>query len=73
MKGKLIATALVASLALAGPVPAEATQDRLQGLLDGFRQDHGFPGATAAIALPDGSVVMAATGVAAEEAGCKLS
>lgn len=73
MKGKLIATALVASLALAGPVPAEATQDRLQGLLDGFRQDHGFPGATAAIARPDGSVVMAATGVADEEAGTPMT
>lgn len=73
MKGKLIATALVASLALAGPAPAEATQDRLQGLLDGFRQDHGFPGATAAIARPDGSVVMAATGVADEEAGTPMT
>lgn len=73
MKGKLIATALVASLALAGPAPAEATQDRLQGLLDGFRQDYGFPGATAAIALPDGSVVMAATGVADEEAGTPMT
>lgn len=73
MKGKLIATALVASLALAGPAPAEATQDRLQGLLDSFRQDHGFPGATAAIARPDGSVVMAATGVADEEAGTPMT
>ncbi|RFU14751.1 class A beta-lactamase-related serine hydrolase [Rhodobacteraceae bacterium W635] len=73
MKGKLIATAFVASLALAGPAPAEATQDRLQGLLDSFRQDYGFPGATAAIARPDGSVVMAATGVADEEAGTPMT
>jgi D-alanyl-D-alanine carboxypeptidase len=57
MKGKLIATAVAASLALAGPTLAESPQDRLQGLLDSFQQDYGFPGATAAMALPDGSVV----------------
>ena len=73
MKGKLVATAVAASLALAGPAFAEPQQDRLQGLLDSFRQDYGFPGATAAMALPDGSVVMAATGLADDEAGTPMT
>lgn len=73
MKGKLVATAVAASLALAGPAFAEPQQDRLQGLLDSFRQDYGFPGATAAMALPDGSIVMAATGLADEEAGTPMT
>lgn len=73
MKGKLVATAVAASLALAGPAFAEPRQDRLQGLLDSFRQDYGFPGATAAMALPDGSIVMAATGLADEEAGTPMT
>jgi D-alanyl-D-alanine carboxypeptidase len=37
---------------------------RLATILEAFRTQHGFPGATAAIVLPDGSVVTAATGVA---------
>lgn len=73
MKGKLVATAVAASLALAGPAFAEPQQDRLQGLLDSFRQDYGFPGASAAMALADGSVVMAATGVADDETGTPMA
>lgn len=64
MKDKLIATALAASLALAGPSFAESPQDRLKGLLNSFQQGYGFPGVTAAIALHDGNVVTAATGLA---------
>lgn len=73
MKGKLVATALAASLALTGPALAETPQVRLQDLLDSFQQDYGFPGATAAMALPDGSVVTAATGVADAEAGTPMT
>ncbi len=73
MKGKRVAIALAASLALAGPALAETPQARLQDLLDSFRQDYGFPGATAAMALADGSVVMAATGVADDETGTPMA
>ncbi len=73
MKGKLIATALAASLALASQALAETPQVRLQDLLDSFHIDYGFPGATAAMALPDGSVVTAATGVADAEAGTPMT
>ena len=48
--------------------PAGLT-DRLGATLEAFRAAYGFPGATAAIALPDGEVVTAATGLADVEAG----
>lgn len=73
MKGKLIATAIAASLALAGPAPAESTQDQLQSLLDNFQEEYGFPGVTAAIALTDGSIVIAAAGVADADAGTPMT
>ena len=73
MKGMLIATTVAISLALAGPSLAEAPQDRLNYLLDSFLQDYGFPGATAAIARRDGSVVTAATGVADAEADTPMT
>ncbi len=73
MKGKFIATAVAASLALAGQAFAETPQVRLQDLLDSFQQDYGFPGATAAMALPDGSVVSAATGAADAEADTPMT
>lgn len=65
----LIATVL--SLAVPGPAAGGETglAARLQDALDGFRESHGFPGATAAIALPDGTIVTAATGLADVEAG----
>ena len=73
MKGRFIATAVAASLALAGQAFAETPQLRLQDLLVSFQQDYGFPGATAAMALPDGSVVTAATGVAVDETGTPMT
>lgn len=73
MKSKLIASAVALSLALAGPARADLPQDRLRGLLDSFQEDYGFPGVTAAIALPDGSVVTAATGVADAEADTPMT
>lgn len=39
-------------------------EHRLAALLERVRIDHGFPGATAAIALADGEIVAAATGLA---------
>lgn len=73
MKTVFAALALIGGLALTGPVYAQSQDDRLQELLETFRQDYGFPGATAAIALADGSLVTAATGFADVEAGTPMS
>lgn len=48
-------------------------QDGLQEVLDTFRDRYDFPGATAAIALPDGTVIAAATGLADVEAGTPMT
>lgn len=45
----------------------------MRDVLDTFRQNHGIPGATAAIALADGRIVTAATGLADVEAGVPMS
>jgi D-alanyl-D-alanine carboxypeptidase len=57
------------ALALIGPAPAESVSDELRTVLDTFRDRYEFPGATAAIALPDGRIAAAATGFADVEAG----
>ncbi|MFD1195448.1 serine hydrolase domain-containing protein [Seohaeicola saemankumensis] len=58
------------SLALGGLAAPVAAQDgRLAATLDEFLERYGFPGATAAIALPDGTVMAAATGLADVEIG----
>lgn len=70
----LIATVL--SLALASAATADGATSltvRLAGTLDAFRTRYGFPGATAAIVLPDGTVATAATGVADIEAGTVMT
>ena len=57
--------------ALAGAVlliGSAADAADMQTLLDGFRADYGFPGATAAISLPTGDILTAATGLADAEA-----
>ncbi len=62
----------VLSLMVAGPAAAAPHADlsaRLAAVLDEFRQRYGFPGATAAVALPDGTVLTAASGFADVEAG----
>ncbi|MDG4650356.1 serine hydrolase [Roseibacterium sp. SDUM158017] len=65
-RGLLLAFALT----LCGVAAPLAAQDgRLAATLDEFRERYGFPGATAAIALPDGTVMTAATGLADVEAG----
>lgn len=43
---------------------ASSPSSKLNRALEDFRASYGFPGATAAIALPDGTVVAAATGLA---------
>lgn len=58
----LLALASDATPLMAQDAPALSTQ--LQATLDDFRERYAFPGATAAIALPDGTLVTAATGLA---------
>ncbi|RDC74101.1 hypothetical protein DLJ49_05370 [Rhodovulum sp. 12E13] len=67
-----------ACLVLAAAAPARAEEPmgltaRLGATLDAFRADYGFPGATAALALPDGRLVTAATGFADVEAGREMT
>lgn len=56
------------ALLLASPSRADDLALRLQSLIDGFRHDYGFPGATVAIASPAGAVITVATGAADREA-----
>ncbi|NBC22042.1 MAG: serine hydrolase [Gammaproteobacteria bacterium] len=59
--------------ALCVPVPAVAgPAEALQDALESARLECGFPGATAAAVLADGSVVVAATGLADVESGTAL-
>lgn len=64
-RGLLVAACL--SLVATEPAATKGTVEVEAGLratLDAFRERYGFPGATAAIALPDGTIVTAATGLA---------
>jgi D-alanyl-D-alanine carboxypeptidase len=67
MRRGLILACALALVGLAAPLAAQ--ERRLAATLDEFRERYGFPGATAAIALPDGTVMTAATGLADVEAG----
>lgn len=61
---------LAFTMALGGVAAPVAAQDGwLAATLGEFRERYGFPGATAAIALPDGTVMTSATGLADVEAG----
>lgn len=74
MTGWISAAAIAAAVLLSGAAAATGTLEaRMQTLVDGFRAKYGFPGATAAIALPDGSVVTVATGVANREANTPMT
>ena len=53
--------------------PEEILTIQLKETLAGFQERHDFPGATAAIALPDGTVITVATGLADVEAGCDMT
>ena len=52
---------------------AQGLSGGLQVILEEFRERYGFPGATAAFVLTDGSVVTAATGFADFEAGQQMT
>ncbi len=67
MRKVFIAAGLLASTSAATPLMAQdapTLSTQLQAMLEGFNDRYAFPGATAAIALPDGTVVTAATGLA---------
>lgn len=65
---KAASVALVVSVGSIFGTAAMAENAELQNLLFEFYERYGFPGATAAIALPDGEIVNAATGLADIEA-----
>src|SRR6056297_1842013 len=67
MRGRLLLACWLALAVLVAPVTAQ--EDRLASVLEDFHARYGFPGATAAIALPDGTVMTAATGLADVEDG----
>lgn len=76
MRRFLVSAGIVATLGAVAPATAQDVDDlsaRLDATLDDFRTRYGFPGATAAIALPDGSVATAAAGLADVEAGRAMS
>lgn len=62
----MIGAALIGTSAIGAA--AQTQSDALESLLSDFQAQYGFPGATAAIALPGGEIVTAATGFADVEA-----
>lgn len=52
---------------------ASVLETQVRSVLDEFHDQYGFPGATAAFVLPDGSVGAAATGFADVEAGREMT
>ncbi|HSM28527.1 MAG TPA: serine hydrolase domain-containing protein [Thioalkalivibrio sp.] len=67
MRALLMTVCIIAGLAAVAPAGAQDGVDLsadLAATLEDFRTRYGFPGATAAIALPDGTVAAAATGLA---------
>ncbi len=72
MRAHLIAVSLIISFGAGIPAGAQTTADfeaRLETTLEDYRVRYGFPGATAAIALTDGTVATAATDLADVEGG----
>jgi D-alanyl-D-alanine carboxypeptidase len=72
MRAALAMAATALALALPGPVAADVSAGlatRLADTLDALRGRHGFPGATAAVVLPNGKIATAATGLADVEGG----
>lgn len=70
-----IAASLGLAVVLSQPSHAEQSDPRavLEALLESFREAYGFPGATAAYALPDGTVETVAVGFADIEAGIPMT
>lgn len=58
----LVLLVAVTVLCLSTPAHAQTREERFQKELDELRGEHGFPGATAAFILPDGTGGRAATG-----------
>jgi len=76
MRGRVTLAIALAAICLATPIPAQDGPDlsaRMAAMLSDFKGRYGFPGATAAIALPDGTVVTAATGLADAETGREMT
>ena len=71
----LATAAAIMSFAVAAPASqaGDSLSARLSDTLDVFGDRYDFPGATAAIALPDGRLVTAATGLADVEAGREMT
>jgi D-alanyl-D-alanine carboxypeptidase len=67
------AIAMTFALAVTTPVAAERLETRLEATLATFLDRHDLPGLTAAIALPDGTVISAAAGFADVEAGREMT
>ncbi|NKX45784.1 serine hydrolase domain-containing protein [Roseicyclus persicicus] len=70
VRGAALGVAL--GLGGAAAAQAQAPEAALGDLLGAFQARYGFPGATAAIALPTGEIVTAATGLADVEAGTPM-
>lgn len=66
--GAAVTFLLTLATPLAAQSPHAQLEQDLQATLDSLRQEHGFPGATAAVALPDGTVIEIATGFGDVEA-----
>jgi len=72
----LLTVATLCILGVTRQATVQAIDDltrRFQAGLDRLQQAEGFPGATAAFALPDGRVVGVATGVADRETGAPMT
>lgn len=72
MRRFFAAAGILAALGAVAPAMAQDSTGlsaRLEAILDDFRARYGFPGATAAIILPDGTLATAATGLADVETG----
>ncbi|MGC9418648.1 MAG: serine hydrolase domain-containing protein [Rhodovulum sp.] len=69
MRVQRLLAAIGLCLVTAAPATAQDPASELAAVLDRFRDRYGFPGATAAIALPGNRVIKAASGLADVEAG----
>ncbi len=69
---RIVAMATFLAAALATTAQADRAED-LRALLEAFRETYDFPGATAAYATPDGTIVTAAVGYSDVEAGLPMS
>ncbi len=76
MGKRILTAAMIVCVAASNPLMAQDGSDlsaQLEITLGDFQERYGFPGATTAIALPDGTVVVAAVGLADVEAGLPMT